>query len=65
MLSKLKPTPNDLVWNLLATAKIVLGAKGSTPSPTDRKRLYDAVVAIETACVKDGKFKWKNAGGAK
>ena len=60
-----KKTANDLVWNLLVAAKIALGAEGSTPSPTDRKRLYDAVVAIENACVIDGKFKWKNAGCAK
>lgn len=54
----------QLACDLLIAAKIALGAEGSTPSPTDRKRLYDAVVAIENACVKDGKFKWKNAGCA-
>ena len=50
-----------LATNLLMAAKIALGAEGSTPSPIDRKRLFDAVVAIENACVIDGKFKWKNA----
>jgi hypothetical protein len=52
----------QLADNLLMAAKIALGAEGSTPSPTDRKRLYDAVVAIENECVINGKFKWKNAG---
>jgi len=51
----------DLAYNLLIAAKIALGAQGSTPSPDDRQRLYDAVVAIENACVIDGVFKWKNA----
>jgi hypothetical protein len=53
-----------LAYDLLIAAKIALGAEGSTPSPIDRKRLYDAVVDIENACVIDGKFKWKNAGCA-
>ena len=65
MTRQTKKTADKLVWNLLMAAKIALGAKGSTPSPADRQRLYDAVVAIETACVKDGKFMWKNAGCAK
>lgn len=50
-----------LAYDLLMAAKIALGAEGSTPSPTDRKRLFDAVVAIENACVLNGKFKLKNA----
>jgi len=54
-----------LADNLLMAAKIALGAQGSTPSPIDRKRLYDAVVDIENACVIAGTFKWKNAGCAK
>lgn len=54
-----------LLYNLLIAAKMALGEAGSIPSPTDRKRLYDAVVAIEDECVKDGVFKWKNAGCAK
>ena len=55
----------QLVDNLLTAAKIALGAHDSTPSPIDRKRLYDAVVAIENACVIDGVFRWKNAKVAK
>lgn len=51
----------QLAWNLLTAAKIALGEKGSTPSPIDRERLHDAVVAIENACVKNGVFKWGNA----
>jgi hypothetical protein len=58
-------TVQQLADNLLMSAKIALGAKGSTPSPQDRQRLFDAVCAIENACVKNGKFKWKNAGCAK
>lgn len=54
-----------LANDLLLAAKIALGAPGSTPSPCDRQRLYDAVVAIENACVKDGVFRWKNAGCGK
>ena len=54
-----------LADNLLMAANIALGAAGSTPSPIDRKRLYDAVVAIENACIKKGKFKWNNAKVAK
>ena len=54
-----------LAWNLLVRAKIVLGEEGSAPSPIDLQRLHDAVVAIETDCVKNGVFKWKNAGCAK
>lgn len=54
-----------LADNLLLAAKIALGVEGSTPSPIDRKRLFDAVCAIENACVINGKFKWKNAGCAK
>lgn len=53
-----------LADNLLIAAKIALGAEDSTPSPTDRKRLYDAVVAAENACVKKGTFNWNNAGCA-
>jgi|GEM_PF-5558767 hypothetical protein len=52
----------QLADNLLMAAKVALGATGSIPSPIDRKRLYDAVVAIENECIKDGKFKWKYAG---
>lgn len=55
----------QLADDLLIAAKIALGAEGSTPSPIDRKRLFDAVCAIENACVINGKFKWKNAGCAK
>lgn len=51
----------QLATNLLMAAISALGAEGSTTSPIDRKRLFDAVVAIENACVIDGKFKWKNA----
>ena len=54
----------QLAHDLLIAAKIALGGHGSTPSPTDRQRLYDAVVAIENACVIDGVFRWKNAGRA-
>lgn len=50
-----------LADDLLIAAKIALGAAGSTPSPIDRKRLYDAVCAIENACVIDGTFNWNNA----
>ena len=54
-----------LANNLLMASKIALGAEGSTPSPIDRKRLFDAVCAIENECVINGKFKWKSAGCAK
>ena len=57
-------TMEGLADNLLMTAKCYLGAEGSTPSPASRKLLYDAVVAIENACVKDGLFQWENAGRA-
>ncbi len=55
----------QLADDLLIAAKVALGAHDSTPSPTDRKRLYDAVVAIDDACVIDGVFNWKNAKGTK
>lgn len=54
-------TLKDLVDNLLLAAKSDLGTEGSKPSPTARKRLFDAVAAIEIACIKNGKFSWKNA----
>jgi len=54
----------ELAYNLLIAAKIALGAQGSTPSPDDRQRLYDAVIAIEDACIIDGTFNFKNAKGA-
>lgn len=53
-----------LATDLLIAAKIALGAAGSTPSPIDRQRLLDAVIAIEDNCVKNGKFNWNNAGCA-
>ena len=56
---------HQLATNLLMAAISALGAEGSTTSPMDRKRLFDSVVAIENACVIDGKFKWINAGGTK
>ena len=55
----------ELFWDLLLAAKIALGADGSTTSPTDREHLYDSVVAIEDACIKNGRFKFKNARGRK
>jgi hypothetical protein len=40
---------SELVWNLFQASSIALGADGSTPSPIDRKRLFNAIVAIEVA----------------
>ncbi|MDP4028518.1 MAG: hypothetical protein Q8P42_06065 [Gallionella sp.] len=40
---------DQLTFNLLMSAKIVLGATGSTPTQADLKRLHDAVVAFEDA----------------
>ena len=40
---------SELVWNLFQAASIVLGADGSTASLIDRKRLFNAIVAIEVA----------------
>lgn len=51
--------------NLFIASKCVLGTGRSSPSPADLQRIYDAVVAIETECVTDGEFRWKNAKAAK
>lgn len=47
---------NHLVNNLLLSAKMALGAAGSTTTPEDRERLYQAVIAIENAMVERGKW---------
>lgn len=60
---KFSARPGDLVWDLLVAAKLALGPDGSTGP--GREFLSDAVVAIENACVKNGKFKLKYARGKK
>jgi len=60
MSTRQKITPNNLVCNLLIAAKIALGARGSTTTPEDRERLYQAVVLIEDGMV-DEKGCWRLA----
>lgn len=50
-------TPNQLVENLMIAAKIALGAEGLTTTPPDRKRLYDAVVALEHGVIVEGNWR--------